>query len=160
MREVRTSRTLVRSYSPVAFSLIWGTYNTVKPPLYGHQRRRVTYLFIKSILRFMENLRKIWILQTNWTIRRHNNAKLRHCVNQFMPRGWKWWANYSDCVTLVAVLCERFFTTSPRTAGRRKQKPAWCEWIRRTVSSLISPTLIVMYTLCLQSAFCCVLPFS
>ena len=30
MRKVRTSRTPVRPYSPVAFSLIWGTYNTVK----------------------------------------------------------------------------------------------------------------------------------
>ena len=108
----------------------------------------------------MATLRKIWILQANWAIRRHNNVKLRHCVDQLMPRGWKWWANYSDCVTLVAVLCDRFLTTSPRTAGRRKQKPARSEWIRRTVSSLISPTLIVVYALCLQSAFCCVLPFS
>lgn len=66
----------------------------------------------------------------------------------------------SDCDIFVAVLCDRFLTTSPRTAGRRKQRPAQSEWIRRTVSSLISPTLILVYALCLQSAFCCVLSFS
>lgn len=88
-REVTTSGTPVRPYSPVAFALIWASYNTAKSPLYGHQRRRVTFLFIKSILRFMATLRKIWILQTNSAIRRHNDVKLCHCVNQVMLRGWK-----------------------------------------------------------------------
>ena len=43
----------------------------------------------------------------------------------------------SDCDIFVAVLCDRFLTTSPRTAGRRKQKPAQSEWIRRTNHSSV-----------------------
>ena len=157
VREVRTSRTPVRPYSPVAFSLIWGTYNTVKS-IYTDTKVSESPNYLLKVFF------ALWLLWGKCGFckqtRRHNNVKLRHCVNQFMPRGWKWWANYSDCVTLVAVLCDRFLTTSPRTAGRRKQKPARSEWIRRTVSLLISPTLIVVYALCLQSAFCSVLPFS
>ena len=45
--------------------------------------------FIKHLtkfLRFMSTLRKIWILSIiNWKI-----VRLHQCVNQVMPRSWKW----------------------------------------------------------------------
>ena len=45
--------------------------------------------------RFIATLREIWILPINSIIWRFNDIKLRHGVNQVMPRCWKWWVNYS-----------------------------------------------------------------
>lgn len=39
-----------------------------------------TLLFV-SIFHFMCTLREIWILPINFTIWRHNDVRLRHCVN-------------------------------------------------------------------------------
>ena len=36
----------------------------------------------------------IWILPENSTLWRHNDVRLRHCVNHDMPRCWKWWVHY------------------------------------------------------------------
>ena len=151
VREVRTSRTPVRPYSPVAFSLIWGTYTKgSESPNYLLKVFFALWLlwgkfgFCKQIEQYDV------IIMSNYDI---------VSINLCQEVGNDELAD-SDCDIFVAVLCDRFLTTSPRTAGRRKQKPAQSEWIRRTVSSLISPTLILVYALCLQSAFCCVLSFS
>ena len=34
---------------------------------------------------------EIWVLPRNSTIWRHNDVKLRRCVNHFIPWCWKWW---------------------------------------------------------------------
>ena len=58
--------------------------------------------------RFIAILREIWILPINSTIWRFNDIKLRHGVNQVMPRCWKWWVNYS--VWFWCLYHERFWS--------------------------------------------------
>ena len=66
---------------PIMTSLLWIymfiIYNQL-PWFY----QRPYYL---SIFRFMSTLSEIWVLPINLTIWRHNDARLRHCVNQVMP---------------------------------------------------------------------------